>query len=98
MKIPNNPKWLLMLTSTAKITTCIRPLKNWPLYIAPTPGISPSTAATAGFGVPAGGTTNGCCMFCQLTAQGSQSICPDGVLRTQFAQSALPQFWQYADA
>ena len=40
-----------MLISTAKTTTWMKPLKNWPLYIAPTPGINPSTAAAVGFGL-----------------------------------------------
>jgi hypothetical protein len=37
-------------------------------------------------------------MFCHADKQGSQRICPAAALRTHPAQSALPQFWQYADA
>ncbi len=41
---------LVIETSTAKTTTWTKPLTNWPLYMAPTPGISPSTAADEGLG------------------------------------------------
>jgi hypothetical protein len=71
---------------------------NCPLYMAPTPGINPSTAAATGFGLPAGGATKGCCKFCHDTAQGSHKICPVGVVRTHVAQSGFPQFWQNAVA
>ena len=49
-----------MLISTAKTTTWMKPLKNWPLYMAPTPGINPSTAAVEGLGPLAGGAVKGC--------------------------------------
>ena len=71
---------------------------NWPLYIAPTPGISPRNAASAGWGAPAGGATKGGCTLCHAVQHGSQKICPPGALRTQPEHSAFPQFWQYAAA
>src|SRR5579863_1710648 len=88
-----------MLISTAKITTWISPLKNWPLYIAPTPGMMPRTAAAIGFGAPdGGGATNGCWKFCQAAEHGSHRTWPPGALRAHFEHMALPQFWQYAVA
>jgi hypothetical protein len=41
---------------------------------------------------------NGLGTFCHATQHGSQRICPPALLRTQFAQSAFPQFWQKAVA
>src|ERR1700691_3978231 len=97
MKMPEMPWYYEMLTSTAKMTTWISPLKNWPLYMAPTPGIRPSTAAAAGLG-PLVGAANGCWKVCHAVEQGSQRTCPPATLRTQPAQSALPQFWHQAVA
>ena len=89
-----------MLISTAKTTTWMKPLKNWPLYIAPTPGISPSTAAAEGLG-PLGRRrpTKGCLIALPGRQAGLAENLPSGApLRTQPAQSALPQFWQKAVA
>jgi hypothetical protein len=60
MKMPKMPWYSVMLTKTAKITTWMRPLKNWPLYMAPTPGMRPRTAAAEGFGAPGTAGTKGC--------------------------------------
>src|ERR1700733_129329 len=68
---------------------------NCPLYIAPTPGISPRMAASTGLGVPAGGGTNGRCPLCHAIQHGSQKICPPDTLRMHVWQIGLPQFWQY---
>ena len=56
---------------------------NWPLYIAPTPGISPRKAASPGLGAPGGGGTNGRCAFAaadHAIQHGSQKIWPAGRL------------------
>jgi hypothetical protein len=68
------------------------------LYIAPTPGISPRTAAAAGFGSPAEDATKGLGMFCHAIQHGSHRICPPAPLRTQLPHNGLPQFWQNAVA
>ena len=46
--------------NTAKITRCAIPFAYCPLYIAPTPGISPRKAASHGLGSLAAGTPTGC--------------------------------------
>ncbi len=51
-----------------------------------------------GWGRPNGACTKGRCTLCHAVQHGSQRICPPAALRTQPAQSALPQFWQYAVA
>ena len=71
IKIPKTPCLSAIDTSTAKITTWIRPLKSCPLYIAPTPGIIPRIAAVAGFGPPPGGTAKFCAAACQYARLGS---------------------------
>src|SRR5208283_3018071 len=74
---------------------------NWPLYIAPTPGISPRKAASTGWGASVGGATKGVCTLAaadHAVQQGSQKICPPGALRSQLEHSAFPHCWQYAAA
>ncbi len=47
-----------------------------------------------GLGPLSGGATKGCWKLCHAVEHGSQRICPPAALRTQPAQSALPQLWQ----
>src|SRR5579875_947684 len=74
-------------------------LMYWPLYIAPTPGRNPRTAAVPGLGPDGGGGMPGAkpaaTPATRVARQGSQKMFPCTV-RTQAKQRGLPQFWQKA--
>ena len=70
------------ISSSAKITMCAMPLANCPLYIAPTPGIRPSSAASTGCGLlpSIGGNT----------PSGGGYVVPNGLNRTPPTGGTVP--------
>src|SRR5262249_8516488 len=96
--IAKMPEWSPRLASTAKITTCAIAFPYCPLYMAPTPGINPSRAASIGCGVPVKiGVDVPAAPPRSLSARHVSQKMEPPTLRTQSLHNGLPQNWQKAD-
>src|SRR5512146_275995 len=98
--------------NVAKIRTWMNPFTNWPLYIAPTPGINPRIAAKPGCPVPVGAAAGpypggggggtfaprgGIVSSIRAARHSSQYTTPR-TSRAQLLHNPLPHVRQYADA
>src|SRR5579883_1985696 len=97
------PKWSAIQIRHTKAITCRKPFMNWPLYMAPTPGMNPSTAAMPGLGsrsatgsgvlTAPGAGGGGSAVPIRSARHCSQNMAPR-TSRTQLLHSGFPQVRQ----